>query len=98
MSGEAFDYKKEFRDSYDLYAPKDASVLVDGEGNPNGNPDFQEAIELLYDLSFTIKMSKMKGNQPEGYFESSFPRLRGSGGSTGADSYLMKRTTGNGLS
>ena len=84
MSGKAFDYKKQYKE---LYMPKDKPVLiqvpyinflmVDGSGDPNNNPDFQRAIELLYGLSFTIKMSKMNGKQPEGYFEYVVPPLEG---------------------
>jgi len=76
MNAKAFDYKREFPD---LYLPKDKPVLievpsmnflmVDGSGDPNHNPEFQQAIELLYGLSYTIKMSKKQGKQPEGYFE-----------------------------
>lgn len=51
--------------------------MVDGSGDPNNNHGFQQAIELLYGLSFTIKMSKMKGNQPVGYFEYVVPPLEG---------------------
>ena len=84
MSEKAFDYKKEYRD---LYMPKDKPVLievppmnflmVDGSGDPNNNPEFQEATELLYGLSYAIKMSKKKGKQPEGYFEYVVPPLEG---------------------
>jgi hypothetical protein len=84
MSGKAFDYKREYKD---LYMPKDKPVLievpsmnfimVDGSGDPNNNPGFQRATELLYGLTFTIKMSKMKGMQPEGYFEYVVPPLEG---------------------
>ncbi|HBC94998.1 MAG TPA: transcriptional regulator [Pelotomaculum sp.] len=84
MSGKVFDYKKEYKD---LYMPKQLPVLidvpamslimVDGQGDPNNNPDFQQAVELLYGLSFTIKMSKMKGRQPDGYFEYVVPPLEG---------------------
>jgi hypothetical protein len=80
----AFDYKKEYKD---LYLPKDKPMLievpsmnfimVDGHGDPNNNKDFQQAVELLYGLSFTIKMSKVKGRQPEGYFEYVVPPLEG---------------------
>lgn len=34
-------------------------------------------MEILYGLSFTIKMSKMNGTQPEGYFEYVVPPLEG---------------------
>ncbi len=81
--GKALDYKKEYRD---LYMPKGKPMLidvptiyfimVDGAADPN-NPEFQHAVEFLYGLSFTIKMSKMKGRQPEGYFEYVVPPLEG---------------------
>ena len=84
MSKEVFDFKKEYKE---LYMPKDKPALieipsmnflmVDGTGDPNGNAVFQQAVELLYGLSYTIKMSKMKGNQPEGYFEYVVPPLEG---------------------
>lgn len=72
----SFDYKKEFPD---LYRPKTTPVLidvpampfimVDGRGNPNTSEAYKAAMELLYGLSYSIKMSKMSGAQPEGYFE-----------------------------
>jgi hypothetical protein len=52
-------------------------IMVDGSGDPNNNQTFEEAIEILYGLSFAIKMSKMKGNQPDGYFEYVVPPLEG---------------------
>ena len=84
MSEKAFDYKREYPD---LYLPKAEPVLievptmnflmVDGSGDPNHNPEFQQAIELLYGLSYTIKMSKKQGKQPDGYFEYVVPPLEG---------------------
>lgn len=84
MGEKAFDYRKEYKD---LYMPKDKPVLIeiplmnfimtDGSGDPNNNPCFEQAVELLYGLSFTIKMSKMKENRPEGYFEYVVPPLEG---------------------
>lgn len=79
-----FDYKKEYKD---LYLPKQKPVLidvpainfimVDGAGDPNTCEEYQEAMEMLYGLSFSIKMSKMKGKQPAGYFEYVVPPLEG---------------------
>lgn len=42
--------------------------MVDGKGDPN-SAEFQQAVELLYGLSFTIKMSKKKEQEPRGYFD-----------------------------
>ncbi|MBS7007804.1 GyrI-like domain-containing protein [Anaerostipes sp.] len=80
---EKLDYKKEYRD---LYMPKKKPALVDvpemtffmvdGKGEPGGS-HYQQAMELLYAFSFTIKMSKMGKDKPEGYFEYVVPPLEG---------------------
>jgi hypothetical protein len=80
---EKFDYKKEYRD---LYLPKETPALievppicylmVDGVGAPEGE-NYQQAMGVLYALSFTIKMSRMSGCAPEGYFEYVVPPLEG---------------------
>ncbi|MBC5648317.1 GyrI-like domain-containing protein [Christensenella tenuis] len=77
------DYKKEYKD---LYLPKAKPMLVevppihfimvDGKGAPE-DVEYQNAVRALYALSFTIKMSKMGGMQPEGYFEYVVPPLEG---------------------
>ena len=78
------DYKKEYKD---LYLPKRSPMLinvdkityvtVDGKGNPNTSAEYKEALELLYGISFTIKMSKMTDNKIDGYFEYVVPPLEG---------------------
>lgn len=79
------DYKKEFKD---LYMPKRKPrlidvpqmnfIMVDGKGDPNAEGgEYQAAVELLYALSYTIKMSKMGKNKLEGYFEYVVPPLEG---------------------
>ena len=77
------DYKK--TEKY-LYLPKIPAVVqvpemvffaVDGQGDPNTSPAYAEALEMLYGLSFTVKMSKMGGEEPEGYFEYVVPPLEG---------------------
>lgn len=78
------DYKKEFKDLYQpgtkpsiIDIPEMVFIAVDGCGNPNTCEAYKEALEILYGLSFTIKMSKMSGTQPEGYFEYVVPPLEG---------------------
>lgn len=78
------DYKKEYKDLYQPSAkpslidvPEMIFIAVDGMGNPNTSVEYKTAMELLYGLSFTIKMSKMNGTQPEGYFEYVVPPLEG---------------------
>lgn len=77
------DYKKTEKH---LYLPKTPAILevpemvffaVDGRGDPNTSPAYAAAIETLYGLSFTVKMSKMGGEAPEGYFEYVVPPLEG---------------------
>lgn len=84
MAEKVLDYKKEYKE---LYLPKEKPVLivvppmnfimVDGKGDPNHNQDYEQAVELLYGLSYAIKMSKKKGLEPEGYFEYVVPPLEG---------------------
>jgi len=79
-----FDFKKEYKD---LYMPGKKPVIIDipaikfimveGRGNPNTCKEYSDAIEILYGLSYGIKMSKMSGTQPEGYFEYVVPPLEG---------------------
>lgn len=81
---EKFDFKKEYKD---LYMPKTEPsivtvpemkfIAVRGSGDPNTSPEYKQAMEILYGLSFTIKMSKMNGSQPDGYFEYVVPPLEG---------------------
>ena len=85
MKNEKLDYKREYKD---LYLPKNKAtlidvptmnfIMVDGVGNPNDeNGEYQSAVELLYGLSYTIKMSNKNGCKPEGYFEYVVPPLEG---------------------
>ena len=81
---EKLDYKKEYKDLYQpktkpsiIDVPEMIFIAVDGEGNPNTCYEYKQAMEILYGLSFTIKMSKMNGTQPEGYFEYVVPPLEG---------------------
>lgn len=78
------DYKKEYKDLYLpkkkptlIEVPKITYVTVDGKGNPNTSVEYQEAIELLYGISYTIKMSKMSKDKINGYFEYVVPPLEG---------------------
>lgn len=81
---EKLDYKKQFKE---LYMPSAKPALVNvpemiffavrGSGDPNKSADYKSALELLYAMSFTVKMSKMNGTQPQGYFEYVVPPLEG---------------------
>lgn len=73
---EKLDYKKAFKAYYQpstkpsiIDLPDMTFFAVDGSGNPNTSEEYKEALEILYGLSYTIKMSKMNGTQPPGYYE-----------------------------
>ncbi len=79
-----FDYKKEYKDLYlppkkpmVIEVPEMTFIAVDGQGDPNTCPAYRNALEMLYGLSWTIKMSKMGGEKPPGYFEYVVPPLEG---------------------
>mgnify|MGYP003295846539 CR=1 FL=1 len=79
-----FDYKKEFKELYQpktkpsvIDVPEMIFIAVDGKGDPNTCDEYKQALEILYGLSFAIKMSKMNGTQPKGYFEYVVPPLEG---------------------
>lgn len=81
----AFDYKKEYKD---IYLPPKKPMLIDvppinyvavrGQGDPNEEGGaYQHALQLLYGLSFTIKMAPKTGHDIEGYFPYVVPPLEG---------------------
>lgn len=85
MAADKLDYKTAFKD---LYLPPKKPVLidvpampfimVDGMGNPNDEGgDYQSSVELLYGLSYTIKMSKNGKQRLQGYFDYVVPPLEG---------------------
>lgn len=58
--------------------PEMVFLQVDGCGDPNEpEGEYSKALELLYALTYTIKMSPKGGNVPEGYFEYAVPPLEG---------------------
>jgi len=48
-------------------------LMVDGEGDPNTSPDYEQAIELLYGASYTLKFLSKK----EGLLDYVVPPLEG---------------------
>ena len=81
----AFDYKKEYKEFY--LPPREPSIVevppmsfvaVRGAGDPNDEGgEYKSALELLYGLAFTIKMSYKSDFRIEGYFEYVVPPLEG---------------------
>lgn len=81
----AFDYKKEYKEFYlplkkphIIMVPPMNFVAVRGKGNPNDpEGEYQGAMELLYGIAFTIKMSYKGSHKINGYFEYVVPPLEG---------------------
>ena len=81
----AFDFKKEYKE---FYMPKNKPSIIDvpamnyiavrGKGDPNEEGgDYKKAIEILYSVAYTIKMSKKSTHEIEGYFDFVVPPLEG---------------------
>ena len=81
----AFDYKKESKNFY--MPPKKPEILeipemnylaMRGKGDPNDEGgEYAAALNLLYGIAYTIKMSYKGGYKIEGYFEYVVPPLEG---------------------
>ena len=81
----AFDFKKEYKEFYlpkqkpeIIEVPKMNYIAVRGKGNPNAEGgEYQKAMEVLYSLAYTIKMSYKTDYKIEGFFEYVVPPLEG---------------------
>ena len=81
----AFDFKKEYKEFYMpknkpgiLTVPPMNYIAVRGKGDPNTEDgEYQQAINMLYGIAFTIKMSKLGDHRIEGYFDYVVPPLEG---------------------
>ncbi|HKM42801.1 MAG TPA: GyrI-like domain-containing protein [Limnochordia bacterium] len=81
----AFDYKKEYKEFYQpgvkpeiMQIPAMNFVAVRGVGDPNEpGGAYQASIELLYAISYTIRMSYKGERQIEGFFQYVVPPLEG---------------------
>jgi len=62
------DFKKEWKHLYSppktkftiLYVPKMQFLMVDGHGDPNTAPEYQDAIEALYGVAYKMKFFSKK--------------------------------------
>ena len=81
----AFDYKKEYKE---FYQPKDKPEIimiprlnylaVRGKGDPNAEDGaYKKALELLYGVAYTLKMSHKTTYKIAGFFEYVVPPLEG---------------------
>lgn len=81
----AFDYKKEYKEYYApskkptiVQVPEMKFVAVRGKGNPNDKAgEYPKAMELLYGVSYTLKMSYKGKHKINGFFEYVVPPLEG---------------------
>ena len=80
-----FDYKKEYKEFYlpprtpgIVTVPAMNFLAVRGQGDPNQEDGaYKQALELLYAVAYTIKMSKLGKHKLEGYFDYVVPPLEG---------------------
>ena len=80
-----FDFKREYRE---LYQPKTRPAIVDvpsmrflaveGAGDPNEEHGaYKHALELLYGIAYTLKMSYKTAHDIDGFFQYVVPPLEG---------------------
>ncbi len=81
----AFDFKEEYKE---LYIPKSKPVIVNvpeiryisvrGKGDPNiKGGEYKQAINILYSIAYTLKMSYKTDYVIDGFFEYVVPPLEG---------------------
>ena len=81
----AYDFKKEQKELYRpgkrpaiIKVPPMNYLAVQGKGDPNAeNGEYSQALQLLYGIAYTIKMSKKGDYQIPGYFDFVVPPLEG---------------------
>ncbi len=75
ISMKKIDYKKELKHLYKPSAkkvdivevPQMNFLMIDGEGDPNTSQSFQDAIDVLYPLSYTLKFMVKRGKMEIDY-------------------------------
>ena len=81
----AFDFKKEYKELYlpvtepgIVKVPEMNYLAVRGNGNPNEEGGaYKRALEQLYGIAYTLKMSYKSDHRIEGFFEYVVPPLEG---------------------
>ncbi len=83
MAEEKIDFKKLEKELYApkrkperIFVPEINFLMVDGKGDPDG-PEYQAAVQALYTIAYTIKMSKMGDTRLAGYNDFVVPPLEG---------------------
>lgn len=71
---ETIDFKKQYKAYYSpkpgtpeiITVPKMQFAMVDGQGDPNGSKEFQDAVGALYSTVYSLKFARKKtGEQPD---------------------------------
>ena len=81
----AFDYKKEYKEFYQpkskpsiVNIPKMNYIAIRGKGDPNeSDGEYKKAVESLYTIAYTLKMSYKSEYKIEGFFQYVVPPLEG---------------------
>ena len=81
----SFDFKKEYKEFYlpknkpeIVNVPKANYIAIRGKGNPNDEDgDYQKAINVLYSIAYTLKMSYKTDYKIVGFFDYVVPPLEG---------------------
>ena len=81
----AFDFKKEYRDLYQpkakpslIEVPPIRFLAVEGSGDPNeASGAYKHALELLYGMAYTLKMSYKTDHAIAGFYQYVVPPLEG---------------------
>ena len=81
----AFDFKKEFKKYYRpknkpeiINVPSFNFIAIRGKGNPNEkNGSYRQAIQVLYAVAYTLKMSYKTDYQIKGFYQFVVPPLEG---------------------
>ncbi len=94
-----FDFKKEYKEFYMpsgkpsiVNVPSANYLAVRGKGNPNEEGgDYKKAIEMLYSVAYTLKMSPKNGRNINGFFDYVVPPLEGFWWQEGVDVVDLSR-------
>ncbi len=81
----SFDFKKEYKEFYlpkqqpqTVCIPKMNFIAVKGKGDPNQeNGEYKQALEALYTIAYTIKMSYKGEHKIDGFYQYVVPPLEG---------------------
>lgn len=84
----SFDFKKEYKEFYlpkqqpqTVCIPKMNFIAVKGKGDPNQeNGEYKQALEALYTIAYTIKMSYKGEHKIDGFISMWYRRLKDCGG------------------